>query len=109
MCIRDRFRSAELGSIGDAYHFSSERFLTIRQVVETICQRLGVKFSDIAEVGVDRPGKDQAYLMDASKARNTLGWRESVTFEQGIDQTIRWVKASISEIQGLPLNYIHKP
>ena len=103
------FRSAELGSIGEAYHFSPQRFFTIRQVVEIICQQLGVQFSDIAEVVAERPGKDQAYLMDASKARNTLGWRESVTFEQGIDQTIRWVKESMSEIQGLPLNYIHKP
>jgi dTDP-glucose 4,6-dehydratase len=103
------FRSAELGFIGEAYHFSSERFLTIRQVVEIICQRLGVNFSDIAEVGAERPGKDQAYLMDASKARNTLGWRESVTFEQGIDKTIKWIKASMAEIRGLPLNYIHKP
>jgi dTDP-glucose 4,6-dehydratase len=103
------FRSAEAGAIGEMYHFSPEKFLTIRHVVEIICQRLGVAFSDIAEVGPERPSKDQAYLMDASKARNILGWRESVTFEQGIDQTIRWVKASLAEIHGLPLNYMHKP
>jgi dTDP-glucose 4,6-dehydratase len=103
------FRLAEAGVVGELYHFSPEKFLTIRQVVEIICQQLGVAFSDIAEVGPERPSKDQAYLMDASKARNILGWRESVTFEQGVDQTNQWVKASLTEIKGLPLNYIYKP
>lgn len=102
-------RSAESGIPGEAYHFSPERFLTIRQVVETICDRLGVELSAVAEVGPERPGKDQAYLMDASKARDQLDWRESVTFEKGIDQTIEWVRKSIEEIKNLPLNYVHKP
>jgi dTDP-glucose 4,6-dehydratase len=102
-------RSAERGCAGEIYHFSPERFLTIRQVVETICERLGMDFSAVAEIGLERPGKDQAYLMDASKAREQLGWRESVSFENGIDQTIEWVKNSLEQIKSLPLNYVHKP
>jgi len=102
-------RAAEGGIPGEVYHFSPERFLTIRQVVETICERLGVELSAVAEVGPERAGKDQAYLMDASKARDQLGWRESVTFEKGIDQTIEWVRESLEEIKNLPLNYVHKP
>jgi dTDP-glucose 4,6-dehydratase len=101
-------RSAEAGVVGEIYHFSPERFLTIRQVVEIICQKMGVDVSAVAEIGGERPGKDQAYLMDASKARSTLGWTESVTFEQGIDKTIEWVKQSLAEIKSLPLNYEHK-
>ena len=101
-------RSAEDGVVGENYHFSPERFLTIRQVVEIICDRMGVDVSAVAEIGQERPGKDQAYLMDASKARGTLAWRESVTFEQGIDKTIEWVKKSIEEIKKLPLDYVHR-
>ena len=101
-------KSAELGIQGESYHFSPDRFLTIREVVEIICQRMGVEVSAVAEVGDERPGKDKAYLMDASKAKSFLGWTESLTFEQGIDKTIDWVKQSISEIKTLPLNYVHR-
>jgi dTDP-glucose 4,6-dehydratase len=46
--------------------------------------------------------------MDSTKARNSLGWQESVTFEQGVDATVQWVRESFDEISSLPLNYIHK-
>jgi dTDP-glucose 4,6-dehydratase len=101
-------RATEMGVVGDSYHFSSDRFLTIRQVVEIICERMAVSFESLVELAPDRPGKDQAYLMDSSKARNTLGWKDSVSFEEGIDSTITWVKSSLNEICKLPFNYIHK-
>ncbi|GAA5163779.1 GDP-mannose 4,6-dehydratase [Viridibacterium curvum] len=101
--------SLERGVPGEIYHFSSERFLTIRQVVELICQRMGIAFDALTEVSADRPGKDLAYLMDSSRARSELGWRDEVTFEAGIDQTIAWVRQHLTTIRELPLNYIHKP
>ena len=101
-------RSIDTGVIGEAYHFSPERFLTIREIIEIICSRMDVGFEDLVEIAPDRPGKDQAYLMDSKKARRELGWQESHTFEKGIDNTICWVKDSFDEISSLPLNYIHK-
>ena len=101
-------RSIDTGVIGEAYHFSPERFLTIREIIEIICSRMDVGFEDLVEIAPDRPGKDQAYLMDSKKARRELGWQESHTFEKGIDDTICWVKDSFDEISSLPLNYIHK-
>lgn len=38
----------------------------------------------------DRPGHDRRYAIDASKINKELGWYPSVTFEQGLDQTIIW-------------------
>src|ERR1051326_5118085 len=38
----------------------------------------------------DRPGHDRRYAIDSSKARQELGWKPSVTFEQGLSQTIDW-------------------
>ncbi len=101
-------RCIHTGRTGEAYHFSPERFLTIREVVETICRRLDVPFESVAEVAPERPGKDHAYLMDASKARSELGWQESVTFEEGVDRTIAWIRANLDEIKGMPWDYIHK-
>jgi dTDP-glucose 4,6-dehydratase len=101
-------RSLESGEVGEVYHFSPERFFTIRQVVEIVCQRLGVSFDTVAQVAPERPSKDQAYLMDSSCAREKLGWSEMLGFEQGVDRTIDWVKRNLEEINTLPLDYIHK-
>jgi dTDP-glucose 4,6-dehydratase len=38
----------------------------------------------------DRPGHDKRYAIDANKLSNDLGWKPSVTFEQGLGKTIDW-------------------
>lgn len=38
----------------------------------------------------DRPGHDKRYAIDAAKINKELGWKPSVTFEQGLDLTIDW-------------------
>jgi dTDP-glucose 4,6-dehydratase len=38
----------------------------------------------------DRPGHDLRYAIDASKINKELGWKPSVTFEQGLSITIDW-------------------
>ena len=38
----------------------------------------------------DRPGHDRRYAIDATKINKELGWKPSVTFEQGLSETIDW-------------------
>ncbi len=38
----------------------------------------------------DRPGHDKRYAIDASKINKELGWKPSVTFEEGLEKTIDW-------------------
>lgn len=42
----------------------------------------------------DRPGHDLRYAIDASKINKELGWKPSVTFEQGLERTIDWYLAN---------------
>lgn len=42
----------------------------------------------------DRPGHDRRYAIDASKINSELGWKPSVTFEQGLEKTIDWYLAN---------------
>ncbi|MES2812648.1 MAG: dTDP-glucose 4,6-dehydratase [Bacteroidota bacterium] len=42
----------------------------------------------------DRPGHDLRYAIDASKINTELGWKPSVTFEEGLEQTIDWYLAN---------------
>lgn len=49
----------------------------------------------------DRPGHDLRYAIDASKINKELGWKPSVTFEQGLGKTIDWYLANISWLKNV--------
>lgn len=93
---------------GEVYHFSTTEFLSIRQVVERILAQLGIDFNTAVEVAAERPGKDQAYLMDASKAGRELGWKPQFGFDKGVAQTIDWIKGNLDAMRALPWDYAHK-
>jgi dTDP-glucose 4,6-dehydratase len=38
----------------------------------------------------DRPGHDARYAIDPRRIRDELGWRPSVTVEQGLERTVQW-------------------
>jgi dTDP-glucose 4,6-dehydratase len=49
----------------------------------------------------DRPGHDLRYAIDASKIERELGWRPSVTFEQGLEKTVEWYLANEEWLQNV--------
>jgi dTDP-glucose 4,6-dehydratase len=102
-------RVARSGEPGEAYHFSTKEMITIRALVEKICSLLGANFPDVVEITDDRPGKDSAYLLDSTKARNLLGWSDAVSLEEGLGETIAWVKTNLDVLKQQPQKYIHKP
>jgi dTDP-glucose 4,6-dehydratase len=61
------------------------------QLAETILDLLG-KPRGLVELVADRPGHDRRYAVDASRIAGDLGWQPSVSFEEGIEATIRWYR-----------------
>ena len=97
------------GKIGDIYHFSADVPLAIRDLVSKICSIMQVDFTSLVVSSDDRPGKDAHYEMNTSKARKELGWKPSYSLENGLNQTVSWIKNNLEIIKTLPLNYIHQP
>lgn len=102
-------RIARDGVPGQIYHLSTRVTHSIREVVATVCRKLGARFEDVVEIVGDRPGKDAAYLLDSTKARQTLGWDARIDFEQGVDETVAWADRHLDALRQQPLDYIHKP
>ena len=102
-------RIARSAPAGECYHLSTPRNISIRELVEMICRTMGADFNAVVEITDDRPGKDAAYLLDSAKARTTLGWRDAVTLEAGMAETIQWFGNYEAEIRRQPLDYVHKP
>lgn len=102
-------RAALRGSPGDVFHLSTRRTISIRNLVALICSQAGVEFSDFVEIVDDRPGKDAAYLLDSTRAREILGWADRISLEQGIAETRDWIEKHLPILREQPMEYIHKP
>jgi len=103
------FRIATDGVPGETYHISTKDSMSIRNVVEDICRMIGVKFSDAVDVAEERLGKDQAYLLDSTYLRETLGWSDKISIQAGLEDTLEWVTRNLDTLKQLPNEYIHKP
>ncbi|MDO8713783.1 MAG: GDP-mannose 4,6-dehydratase [Polynucleobacter sp.] len=97
------------GKNGDTYHISTNEVVSIRELVEILCTKLGVLFDDHAEVVGERLGKDAAYQLDSTKLRTELGWQDKLTLDQGLDKCIDWVKRNLDVLKNQPFDYVHKP
>ena len=102
-------RVARQAPLGEIYHFSTSRNISIRALVELIAKQLNVDFNKYVDVVGERLGKDAAYLLDSTKARETLGWQDQISLEQGIEETIVWVRDNLDVLKKLPFDYLHKP
>lgn len=99
---------AQEGVAGDAYHISTDLYISIKELVELICGIMKVDFEKAVEIADERPGKDAAYLLDSGKLREELGWKDAIQLKDGIREAIDWVVNNLEEIKKQPFEYIHK-
>jgi dTDP-glucose 4,6-dehydratase len=79
------------GRPGEVYNFGgrSERY---NMDVTKAVLRLTGKPATLIQHVTDRPGHDRRYAVACAKAESELGWRQTVTFEQGLADTVEWYR-----------------
>ncbi|WP_426035830.1 dTDP-glucose 4,6-dehydratase [Cypionkella sp. TWP1-2-1b2] len=85
------------GQLGRSYNIGGENERSNLQLVRTLCGILDAKrpkasgsYADQITYVSDRPGHDARYAIDPSRIREELGWRPSVTVEEGLEKTVQW-------------------
>jgi dTDP-glucose 4,6-dehydratase len=84
------------GAVGRTYNIGGENERRNIDLVRTICAILDEKrpkataYADQITFVTDRPGHDLRYAIDATRIRTELGWRPSVTVEEGLARTVQW-------------------
>jgi dTDP-glucose 4,6-dehydratase len=85
------------GLIGETYNIGGFNEWKNIDLVKLLCkladEKLGRKVGESEQLITyvkDRPGHDRRYAIDATKISRELGWKPSVTFEEGLSQTIDW-------------------
>ncbi|MCX5696376.1 MAG: GDP-mannose 4,6-dehydratase [Candidatus Omnitrophica bacterium] len=106
---RGELAAMEKGRSGQIYHLSPDRGVAVNDLVRIICRKLNVSFDKATKVVDERLGQDAAYTIDSSKARRELGWRPSISLDDGISGVIDWISANWDQINKESLEYIHKP
>lgn len=97
------------GRVGERYHLSPDDGVSVRRVVETICERMGADFSACVDIVDERPGQDAAYVISSAKAREELGWQPTISLEEGLSDVVDWVEGNWDVIRAEELEYVHKP
>ena len=84
------------GATGRTYNIGGENERRNIDLVRTICTILDEKrpkaapYADQITFVADRPGHDLRYAIDPTRIRTELGWRPSVTVEEGLARTVQW-------------------
>ena len=84
------------GTVGRSYNIGGENEARNIDLVRTICAILdrlrpaSAPYGDLVEFVTDRPGHDARYAIDPTRMREEMGWRPSVTLEEGLERTVRW-------------------
>lgn len=84
------------GETGRSYNIGGENEARNIDLVLMLCAVLdkrrpeGAPHADLIEYVTDRPGHDLRYAIDPTRIRTELGWRPSVTLEEGLKRTVDW-------------------
>ena len=85
---------------GEVYNIGGHNEYTNLQITKFILKFLG-KDEDLITYVEDRRAHDRRYAMDPAKLEKALGWKPSVTFEQGIQKTFEWYQTHQDWVQKL--------
>lgn len=85
------------GKVGETYNIGGFNEWKNIDLVKLLCKQIDEKLGNtegtsegLIKYVKDRPGHDRRYAIDASKINKELGWKPSVTFEEGLSETIDW-------------------
>ena len=108
--VEDHARAIDVvfhaGVNGETYNIGGHNEWMNIDLVHVLCSIMDRKLARSAGESAkqityvtDRAGHDLRYAIDASKIEQQLGWRPSITFEQGLEQTVDWYLANDAWLQ----------
>ncbi|MGH2592624.1 MAG: NAD-dependent epimerase/dehydratase family protein, partial [Anaerolineae bacterium] len=77
---------------GETIEVGAGRTTSVRGVVESIYRIVGGSGKPLVGVLPARPGEVERQVADVDRTEQLIGWRARVTLEEGLRETIEWVR-----------------
>ena len=88
-------KAAETYNIGGENEWENIKLLNVLvDIVASKAKLDSAKIRDTIIFVKDRPGHDRRYAIDCSKIKRCLGWKQTVSFEEGLSRTVDWYLAN---------------
>ena len=100
------YKIIQKGIIGETYHISTNKFISIKNLVKKINKMLIKK--KIYKNVKDRIGKDKYYFLSSDKIRRKLKWKDKVSLDLGLDLTVKWIRNNFKPLSRMQMEYVHK-
>ncbi len=99
--VEDHAKAIDLifheGKLEETYNIGGFNEWTNLNLIKVLCEQMDTKLNQPEGTAAklitfvkDRAGHDKRYAIDATKINKELGWKPSVTFEEGLSKTIDW-------------------
>ena len=96
------------GKLGETYNIGGENEWENLKLVHSICEVVAIEtgkdkvfFKKLISFVKDRPGHDQRYAINCDKLKSELGWKQSVTFDEGLVETVKWYLSNREWIENI--------
>lgn len=110
--VHDHARAIDLvfhkGKLGETYniggHNEWQNIDLVHELIKVVDELLGRKAGysqKLITYVKDRAGHDRRYAIDATKIQNELGFKPSITFEEGLKQTAQWYLDNEEWLEGV--------
>ena len=76
--------------------------------MKLISFKLNKNFKQNVLLSKDREGKDHGYYLDTNKIKKELKWKNTTVLNDGIHDTINWIKNNFNKFNLNQINYKHK-
>jgi dTDP-glucose 4,6-dehydratase len=96
------------GISGEKYNIGGdnewENIRLLHMLIDIVTEQAGLDREQVYETiryVRDRPGHDRRYAIDCSKIKRELGWKQNLSFEEGLAKTVRWYLSHQEWIEGI--------
>lgn len=80
---------------GEVFNVGTGRHLSVKDIAEAVVARMG-RSRDLITYTGDRPGQVFRHTCCSAKIGRVLGWKPTISFEQGLDMSIEWYRQNSS-------------
>jgi dTDP-glucose 4,6-dehydratase len=94
------------GKMGEIYNAGVDKPISMRDIVEIVAKCLDKNFDDVVNITKGRTGEDAQYWLSSKKLFKDTGWKPEISIEEGIKETVDWVKKNMNNFENENLEFI---